>query len=372
MKKANLLKVWAMIAALALPMVACDEDEPGIDDQPTVDPSTYGLLILNRGNYKGNNASLNLYDMESAQMTDLYKTANGKGLGDSAQDMLVYGSKIYVGVTYSNCLSVLEKDGTLVKQIKPTRTNDKGEQESMNPRYMAAANGKVYVAYYYGHSIAVLDTVSLEIEKEIPVGRYPEQLVISNNKLYVANSGGLDFPTYGNTVSVIDLNTLTVEKEIEVVLNPTNMEVDSEGDVYLISMGNYNNSSEGQEAINNTLQRIDGKTGEVTTLGLGSKMSYANDKLYVIYALWGDDNITYKVYDTKTDKVISENFITDGTKIASPNSIDVDPLTDLVYITNSSYGETASIYVFTPDGKLNGTPIDCGGYDTQEVGFLTK
>lgn len=55
MKRTNVLKTWAMIAALALPMVACDEDEPGIDDQPTVDPSTYGLLILNRGNYKANN-----------------------------------------------------------------------------------------------------------------------------------------------------------------------------------------------------------------------------------------------------------------------------------------------------------------------------
>ena len=75
MKRSNVLKTWAMIAALALPMVACDEDEPSIDDQPTVDPSTYGLLILNRGNYNANNASLNLYDMESAQMTDLYKTA---------------------------------------------------------------------------------------------------------------------------------------------------------------------------------------------------------------------------------------------------------------------------------------------------------
>ena len=63
MKRSNVLKTWAMIAALALPMVACDEDEPGIDDKPTVDPSTYGLLILNRGNYNANNASLNLYDI---------------------------------------------------------------------------------------------------------------------------------------------------------------------------------------------------------------------------------------------------------------------------------------------------------------------
>ena len=142
MKRSNVLKTWAMIAALALPMVACDEDEPGIDDKPTVDPSTYGLLILNRGNYNANNASLNLYDMESAQMTDLYKTANGSALGESAQDMLVYGSKIYVGVTYSNCLSVLEKDGTLVKQIQPTRTNDKGEQDSRRPLSGAIGGGK--------------------------------------------------------------------------------------------------------------------------------------------------------------------------------------------------------------------------------------
>ena len=157
MKRSNVLKTWAMIAALALPMVACDEDEPGIDDKPTVDPSTYGLLILNRGNYNANNASLNLYDMESAQMTDLYKTANGSALGESAQDMLVYGSKIYVGVTYSNRLAVLEKDGSLVKAIEP-----KDETGSpMNPRYIAASISKVFASYYNRHAVAVLNTASL-------------------------------------------------------------------------------------------------------------------------------------------------------------------------------------------------------------------
>lgn len=363
-----MLKVWAWIAAWTLSAGACDDDdEPG--DKHVVDPPVYalpdGLLILNRGNYNANDASLNLYDMVSAEMTDLYRTANGAALGESAQDMLMYGSKIYVGVTYSNRLAVLGRDGSLIKAIEP----EDGTGSPLNPRYMAAAGGKVFAAYYSGHEVAVLDTASLEIEKVIPVGRYPEQLVVANGKLYVANSGGSDFPDYGHTVSVIDLNTLEVEKEIEVVLNPVNMAADSEGDVYLVSMGNYNQPSEGQEAVGNTLQRIDGQTGEVTVMGSGTKMAIANDLLYVVYTTYDDPDVTYKVYDTKTEQVISDNFITDGTTIDSPNSIDVNPQTGTVCISSFTYGERASLYIFTPDGKLHEV-IDCGGYDTVEVGFL--
>ena len=44
--------------------------------------------------------------------------------------------------------------------------------------------------------------------------------------------------------------------KIEVVTNPVNLLADSQGDVYLVSMGNYGD-------IPNTFQRIDSKTDEV-------------------------------------------------------------------------------------------------------------
>ncbi|MDL2266311.1 hypothetical protein LJC57_03925 [Parabacteroides sp. OttesenSCG-928-G07] len=326
------------------------------DVLPELGPIVFnnGLFILNGGNYNANNASISFFDFSTGQMkTDIYQNINGSGLGDSAEEALVYGSKVYVAVTTSNRLVVLTKDGRELTSYTPTRNG-----EPMNPRGMVAKDGKIYISYFYGHEVAVLDTASLTIENTIPVGRYPEKLAAANGKIYVTNSGGLDHPNYGNTVSVIDPETMTVEDEIEVLINPGSIVADSEGDLYVVSLGNYVD-------VKNTLQRIDKTTGEVSTICNASKIALANDKIYLMYAQWGVETPEFKIYDTLTEEIIEDNFIKDGTTITSPNAITVDPVTEKIYITYYDYMSTASLYIFGKDGKLEGSPIDTGGYDSK-------
>jgi YVTN family beta-propeller protein len=223
---------------------------------------------------------------------------------------------------------------------------------------MVAKDGKVYISYFYGHEVAVLDTASLKIEQTVSVGRYPEKLAAANGKIYVTNSGGLDYPNYGNTVSVIDPETMTVEDEIEVLINPASIIADSEGDLYVVSLGDYGD-------VKNTLQRIDKATGEVSTICNASKIALANDKIYLMYAQWGVETPEFKIYDTLAEEIVDENFVKDGTAITSPNAITVDPVTEKIYITYYDYMSTASLYIFDKDGKLEGSPIDTGGYDSK-------
>ncbi|WP_280744588.1 MULTISPECIES: DUF5074 domain-containing protein [unclassified Parabacteroides] len=322
-----------------------------------------GFYILNCGNEGSNNASLSYYDYTTSKLTtEVYKTANGKGLGDSAEQLLIYGSKMYITITASNRIAVLDMNAKEIKSITPEGS------EPMNPRGMVADNGKIYVSYYYGHSVAVLDTASLAVEKVIPVGRYPEQLAVSNGKLYVANSGGLDYGTgYAKTVSVIDLQALAVSKEIEVLINPTQLKADSQGDIYVISMGNYGD-------VKNTLQRIDATTEEVTVMGNASYMALVNDELYTMYAQWGAAGITYKKYNTQTEEVISENFIQDSNAISTNNSLSsfVNPANGQILMVESPYGATSSLYMFSSDGKLEGEAMDTGGYYAKWVTFVTE
>jgi len=318
------------------------------------------LYILNGGNWNANNASLSYYDFKTETMfSKVFENENGSGLGDSAEQILIYGSKMYVTVTTSNRLVVLDLDGKLIKEFNPVTTDN----EPVNPRCMVADNGKVYVSYFYAHSVAALDTASLEIGEEVKVGRYPEQLTVANGKIYVANSGGNDYPNYGNTVSVITPSTMTVEKEIEVVFNPVGVASDSEGDVYVISWADHGQTTD------QTLQRIDGSTGEVTTIGKATKMSIVNDKIYTIWGqYYNSPGAGYQVFDALTERVITDNFITDGTSIASPNALAVDPQTEKIYITYFDYVSTSSLYVFSADGKLEKT-LDTGGYDAKWMTF---
>jgi YVTN family beta-propeller protein len=339
--------------------IAVTDKTPEVPEPHT--PETVGLLILNRGNWQANDASLGFYNFASkVVIPDIYKIVNGSGLGDSAEDFLIYGSKVYVAITGSNRLVVLDQTGALIKSFEPIKDN-----APQGPRSLAADGGKVYISYAYGHSVAALDTASLSITGEVAVGRYPEQLAVAGGKLYVTNSGGNDFPNYGETVSVIDIATFTVEKEIKVIINPTQIATDSQGDAYVVSMGNYDDVSA-------TLQRIDAKTGAVSTLGTATNITLVNDKIYAMYAPYGvTSGLQFKMYNALTDAVESENFITDGTTIAAPGKVAVDPLTGKIYITESPYGSTGTIYAFSADGKFE-YKFDTEGYDVSAIQFVVQ
>ena len=335
--------------------VSCDDDDNNSgESDPT--PITTSFFILNRGNDGSNNASLAFYDATTGMLEDkFYEKANdGSGLGDSAEDMLIYGSKTYVSVTSSNRLAILDQSGKLIKAIEPK--NESGEP--MRPRYLAANKDKIYMSYYYGHSVAVLDTASLEVEKVIPVGRYPEQIVISGDKLYAANSGGLDYPNYGKTVSVINLNSLEVVKNIDVVLNPTSLEANANGDVYVISMGDYGD-------IPNTLQCINGNTDEVKTIGKGSRMDLVGNSLYVLYAQYGEqETICVFKYNALTGELENDNLVPEISKISTKNSLNIKADSDgSIYITDAPYTETGTVHVFDKSGvEMSGSPVDTKGY----------
>jgi YVTN family beta-propeller protein len=358
-------KFFYLLAVCAMPVLtfnSCgDGDEPLPEPEKPVENN--GLYILNGGNWKENNASLSYYDLKTEAMTpNIYKTANGgSGLGDSAEQILLYGSKTYITVPTSNRLVVLDANGKLLKFFEPTVNGN----EPVNPRCMVANNGKVYVSYFYAHTVAALDTASLEITDEVNTGRYPEQLTVANDRIYVANSGGMDSDK-GNTVSVINPATMTVEKEIEVMINPVCIASDSEGDVYVISWADHGVTT------NQTLQRIDAATNEVTTIGNASQMTIVNDKIYTIWSqYYNSPGTAFQIFDALTESRISENFITDGTTVVSPNAIAVDSNTEKIYLTHYDYSTTSTLYVFSADGKLE-KEVDTGGYNAKSMAFSIK
>ena len=56
-------------------------------------------------------------------------------------------------------------------------------------------------------------------------------------------------------------------------------------------------------------------------------------------------------YDAINEKVISDNFITDGTSIDKPYKIGADPTTGYIYITASDYKTNGDVYAFDASGK---------------------
>lgn len=211
------------------------------------------IYILNEGLWGSNNSSLTRYNpADGSVVNDCFLTANGQSIGDTASDIVVCGDRMFIAVATDKVVWVTDAAASIIKKI----------EMDGQPRYMASVAGKVYVTLYDGR-VARIDVESFDVEGVVSVGRNPEQLCVAAGKLFVANSGGLDYNTaigYDKTVSVIDIATFKEVVKIDVALNPANILTAADGYVYLVSLGNYG-------SVPNTLQRINPDTYEVTVLG---------------------------------------------------------------------------------------------------------
>jgi len=312
-------------------------------------PKLRGMYVLNSGKNNSNNATLDYYNPDTKNLiTKVFSTENGRGLGDTANDMIIYGSKMYIAVTNSNRIEITDLNGKSLKTVSPTDETD----QPQSPRNLTAYQGKVYVTLFDGH-VACIDTTTMDITGKVKVGPNPEGLAALDGLLYVANSGGYN-AVQDSTISIIDVSTFTVsEKMIKTVINPFWVAIDSQGYLFSTSWGNYMD-------IPSTLQRINPTNGETKVIETNDQLivTYMNHDIYFISAEsnastgWKPANMKYKIYNTVEDKIVNDNFITDGTVVENPYKLSVDPTTGNIYITTTDYVNTGDVYIFSPEGKL--------------------
>jgi YVTN family beta-propeller protein len=333
MKKIKLNYLFILLAVTTV-LASCHKDKQvQKSDTPTAERA--GLYILNQGGYGDNNSTLTFYNYSNKQLTpDFFSAANaGAKLGDTGNDLGIYGSKMYIIVNNSNFIYVVNaKTGKLIKA------------DSLHQcRSVVFYKNNAFITSY-DNEVAVMDTGSLAITKYIPVGRSPEQMAIANGKLYVANSGGYS-GTYDNTVSVIDLNTLAVTKTINVIINPTGVAADSYGNVYVTSIGNYDDIAGGLTIIDSQTDAV--KSQPTASIGYIDPVTVSGDN---VYYLTMDNNVA--VYNAKTQSLTRPSFITDGTSLTTPYAIATDPVSGEVFIADAlDYSSNGLVYAFDKNGK---------------------
>ena len=305
---------------------------------------TTGIYVLNEGLMNMNNASLTYYSFnDSIPQTDYFNRVNGRKLGDTGNDMAVYGNRLYIVMCISSQLEVIElSSGKSIKRI-PIFNGDKARQ----PRRIAFYKNKALVCSFDG-TVAIIDTGSLEIEKYITVGRNPDAIAVVNNKAYVSNSGGLDAPNYDNTVSVIDLQYFVETKKINVQINPYNMASDDYGDLYVISRGDYDKKKMCLQIIDTKFDELKYTFPDFEALNLVIN----GDTAYVYYFDFSTGSGSkILLLNVKTETMINDNFINDGTKIQTAFGISVDKISTDVFITDAKgFVNTGEVICFGNNG----------------------
>lgn len=350
-------------SVLAFAAVSCSDDDPVIGPAPDEpqEASTVGLYVLNSGKMGNNNAQLAYYDMATGQLSaNVFEVANGRQLGDTGNDMLIHGKKIYIALTNSAIVFVTDLQGNLLKEITVA-----GESANLSPRRLAKVDGKVYVSYMEGY-VGAIDTASFAVSK-VKVGPMPEGMAYANKKVYVANSDGYNWP-YGTTVSVIDPATFIVTKTLEVSNNPQTFHVASNNTMYLITWGDYGE-------VPARLQKINTSSDAVTTIDevVPTNMAMGKDGVAYILSSVYDENwnqtITYYTFDTAKDKLIGE-FVS-SSDVPNGYCIYADEVSGDVYIGASDYISNGDVYIVSSDGTVKGS-FDTGAMNPIAIAPLRK
>ena len=383
---------WAIMALALGCFTACSEDDDTVGDggkpgeetggngggangsDSTAVPSpvvALGAYVLNTGNWGGNDASIQYLDFQTGKLSeDLYAAANGEGLGDLGQDLCVYGSKIYVTVSGSSKVVIMDRKCKVLKSI-PVATEDGTPVE---PRYMAACEGKVYFTAYDG-TVSRIDTTSMAIDGKlnlIDAGAqtgydHPEAITSANGKLYVNISGY----SKGKWLAVVDAASFTKLKDIEVMLNPYTQCITAEdGYVYFVSNGNCAGSPSltPDQYIYGTMQRLDPETDQVEQVCRATYIANAGEKMYILYSeYYMPDVARAYVRDLKTG---DEQEFMDMADLQSANGLAVDPASGDVYVFDVPYGAASDVHVYGADGTYKRTFE--AGMSTSKMVFVTK
>lgn len=317
-------------------IVRCGGDEKEIEVSQTF-PVTVGVWILSEGAALQPTADLAYYDVVNDELkTKLYSAQNGETLGQVANYMGLYGSKLYVvvsGEPYGSTSSIKvvnPADGKLIKTI-PMK-GDHGEGDVA--RQLAFHGGKVYVTSYFGGGkgepgdiysyyggVVKIDTASLAIEAYTRVGDKPEGIAYHNGKLLVLNNETGE----GKTMSIVDIATFKQTSTVAVPANPVYIKATDDGGIYIATQEVYTGADKGQLS---GLHKLDPVTYAVTTFNGVRAGRFAVTDRYIFAG-----EFSWNTYEDTANRVDRQT--------GEVKSIDLDHYFFMIYSfdTNPATGE---------------------------------
>lgn len=322
-----------------------------------------GMYILNEGNMGSNKSTIDYVDFVNATfIRNIYSERNPeviKELGDVGNDIAIYGSKLYAVINCSHKVEVM--DARTCKRL--------GQIDIPNCRFIDFAGGKAYVSSYVGPvsidpdaqqgAVFEVDTASLKITRQVTVGYQPEELLATDDYIYVANSGGYRKPNYDNTLSVINRTTMKQVRKLKLGLNLQCVEQDRQGRLWVSARGDLDNPTGERAPGLYVLTPLSPDLDEVDIDILDyacSVMQICGDSLFYIHSssLPDASNFIFGIIDVNTQKQVTDCFVeaSSAETYKMPYGLLVNPYNRQLFVTDAkNYVSSGVLHCYDPAGK---------------------
>lgn len=386
MKKLFSLLAAATIAATSF--TSCLNDD---DDNSSSNPTGYisSAYVVNAGSYYSNipgslTKITGAYTASSTSTTSAtlnFTSGNLYSLGNTANDIMIYGQKMYVVNTGDNTINVYNRSTLgLIKTIDTQSLYD-GAQ-GCQPRKLTGAGNLVYFTSYgveddgTGYKsgskgyVTAIDTVSFAKQASYEVGSYPEGLVatgqsLSNYYVFVANS---DYGQGDGTISTINVvsgtgTVTTTSFATSGIKNPTKVEV-AYNYLWIQDAATYGGAPDYAQLTSDAVYQWGGSTTSKPTKAFEASMfspctSYTSVVLYFVKDPYSSTP-TYGYYTPSTGGTTALAI----TGIAQPCAIGANPYTGLLYIASlagaNDYTSSGYVNIYDSTGKLYKSNLNAG------------
>jgi outer membrane protein assembly factor BamB len=304
-----------------------------------------GFLTLNEGLFQQNNSTLTWYKIDEQKVyPNFFEKKNELDLGDTGNDIKVYGDKIYIVVNNSHILHVLDKKtGKLLNQITLSNNNS-----GSSPRHITFSGANAYICAFDG-SIFKIDTATISIQQIVLAGTNPEDIIAYNGKLFVSNSGGLNYPIMDSTVSIFDIASMQEIIRVKVGKNPGEMVLDDFGSLWVSVRGDESLNEGKLVKLNPSTNQIEASF-DIDCAGITS----GNGLLYIANYNYNTQTSNVMSLNPQTNQMVNEKFI-DGSQFSTIYGIHyIEVSGQGILLTNDakSYINQGKVMAFDLQGNL--------------------
>lgn len=211
----------AVLSTASILWYGCRSNPTGPADTTPV--STTGVYVVNEGNFQRGNSSLTVYLPDSNRAyQDVFALANGRNLGDTGNDIVLYSGKAYIVVNGSQKIEVI----SLATNKSVGTVSFQGKRDPY--KLIILNDAKAFVTNLSDTSITEFNPSTLQVVTDrIKVGLNPMGIVGVNGKIYVCNSGF----GYDSTVTVLNATNGGLIKTVFVGDSPSEIGVGPNNEV---------------------------------------------------------------------------------------------------------------------------------------------
>ncbi len=335
----------AITAIATLFFISCQKDS---DPEMTY---LHGAFIVNEGAYGNNNGSVSFYDTTSDRMvSDIFYRANDRTLGDIVQSLTIAGDEAYIVVNGSGKLEMV--DATTFRSVtEPLYFSYPRYFMQVDNDHGYLSNGSMEGKLY------VIDLNDHIVVDSIPVGMGPENMLLVNNNVYVANSGGWGIDS---TISVLDIDSRSIVHTIVVGDVPIDMVSDADDNIWVQCKG-Y--AVYGWDPPYPLISETDAKLVKISTsswevlwskiIGKASDFEFTPVKM----AIGGNGQNIYYLTATGVFKIGKDDVELPGQPLIAGSfyGMEINPSTGEIIVFESSFTGSGLMKIYSPGGMLTGT-----------------